>query len=69
MKTDIPSFDICLDKSLRCSRYAQRTVHAEPAIIDELRTSYQDPIARSQMLARADSLPIRDESELKSILR
>ena len=57
MKTDIPSFDICLEKTLRCSRYAQRTLHAEPAIIDELRTSYQDPVPRPQMLVRADTLP------------
>jgi glutamate-ammonia-ligase adenylyltransferase len=69
MKTDLPPFDICLEKSLRCSRYAQRTVHAQPAMIDELRACYQDPISQPYMLARLASVPIRDESELKSMLR
>ena len=69
MNNDTPPFDTCLEKTLRCSRYAQRTLAAQAALIDELRATYLEAFSRQHMLAYLAALPASDENALKAALR
>ena len=69
MKTDLPSFDTCLEKTLRCSRFAQHSVRTRPQLVDELRRTYLDPVSHEQMQRILGVGRFVDDSALKSALR
>src|SRR5258706_1540179 len=49
------SFRAAFDRTLRLSRFAARTAHARPALVDELETRGAARISRAEMLAALES--------------
>ena len=64
-------FAILLQKTLHCSRYARRTLEADPALLDWLQNNHGTPFGRAEMqaaLRRPGSGP-HDEAGLARALR
>ena len=63
------NFDIALQRTLRCSRYAQRLLDSESELLPWLRTQYNQPCTRYEISAWLDAMPVTDEESLSHALR
>ena len=65
----MPSPDELIDSALRFSRYGQRLLAANPSLRDALRAGIERPFERAEMQAFLATQTIKNESDLKRVLR
>ncbi|HEX5364613.1 MAG TPA: bifunctional [glutamate--ammonia ligase]-adenylyl-L-tyrosine phosphorylase/[glutamate--ammonia-ligase] adenylyltransferase [Gallionella sp.] len=69
MNTALPAFDILLQKTRSCSRYARRMLDMDPQLTDWLAANYASVCDRSEMLGLLHGFNLDDEAELSRAVR
>ena len=62
-------FDAVLRRTVQCSRYVQRLLDAEAALLPWLRAHYAQPCNAEEMAAWLAAMPAGDEESLACALR
>ncbi|MEQ1814699.1 MAG: bifunctional [glutamate--ammonia ligase]-adenylyl-L-tyrosine phosphorylase/[glutamate--ammonia-ligase] adenylyltransferase [Candidatus Nitrotoga sp.] len=62
-------FEAALQRTLHCSRYAQRLLASNEALLTSLRTDYLQPCSATHMQQWLAAMPISDETSLSVALR
>ena len=64
-----PVFDAALQRIQRCSRYVQRLLNSDNALLPWLRTCYAQPCCATEMAAWLAAMAVTDEASLSRALR
>jgi len=70
-KLSTPVFDVLLQKTLRCSRYAKNLLSADNSLLDWLQKNYSTPGSRAELyeLLQQSGLDLNNETDLACALR